>query len=218
MSKSLERLIIGVNVLITLLVSAFMLRSGGPVQGAWDDWQHQRAMRRTLSTSWEQMVATGGRLDNMAGSPKLVEFSDYQCPFCREAHLRMDTLLANHPDLGVVYVHFPLPIHPAAPGAARASICAQEQGRFRAMDKELFETTAWQTDTNWDREAKAAGIADMARFNQCLRSPATASRLARDVALGHALGVSGTPTFYSKTGTVSGMPPDPDMARFAGVR
>ncbi len=60
--------------------------------------------------------------------------------------------IAQNPEVGVAYRHLPLPIHPAAEGAARAAICAQRQRRFEEMHARLFETARWHSDTLWIRE------------------------------------------------------------------
>ena len=105
----------------------------------------------------------------------------------------------------MIYRHLPLPFHPAAEGAARASICAERQGRFREMYDRLFGTEAWLSDTNWNREAESAGVPDLGRFGNCLHDIDTDRRLAVDRNLAEALAVAGTPTFVHRKGIFVGI-------------
>jgi protein-disulfide isomerase len=187
------------NGMILALIAYVCVRPGGVVRVAASNWLEERATRRQIVALWPSMSASGGRLDQSVAKVMLVEFADYQCPFCRLEHTLVDSLLAQNSAIGIVYRHFPLPSHSAAPGAARAAICAQQQGRFREMNRQLFETDQWMRDSNWVREAHVAGVKDIANFTKCLSSPQTTERLRQDVALGEAIGIRGTPTFVSPT-------------------
>jgi protein-disulfide isomerase len=200
LTRATERLLIGANVLVLGVVLATQVRPGGSVSVAVAEWRLNRAIRSRLADQWPVLVGEGGRLDSDGERVILVEFSDYQCPFCKQAHYVLDSLVRGTPEIGIIYRHFPLPTHPAAAGAARASICAENQGRFREMDRRLFETTQWQRDTSWVREARAANVPDISQFRQCLTSATTAARLERDRRVGEALQVRATPTFFGRRG------------------
>jgi protein-disulfide isomerase len=136
------------------------------------------------------------------GPGVVVEYSDYDCPFCARAHVRTKDLLARYPGWRLVRRHFPLdpscnpavkrPIHPGACDLARAGICAGEQGRFEAMDDALFATQRARLPP-----AELAGTLglDLARFQACLSSPETDRALLRDVEAGARDGVRATPTY-----------------------
>ena len=164
---------------------------------------------------WDTLVAAGARLD--AGSPpvRIVEFSDYQCPFCKQEHFVLSALLDSVPTLGIAYRHLPNDRHPAARGAALAAICAERQGHFREMHSSLFETIEWQTDTNWISLAKSAGIPDIGGFAVCLSDPSTSRRLEQDLRLAEQLGITGTPEFVSPKERVSGLVPPAGLLRLA---
>ena len=214
MAKLTDRLLIAGNLVILALVLFVFLRPGGALRNSIDKWRQERALKKTLAAEWQTMVSTGGRLDTGAGEALLVEFSDYQCPFCQQAHAMLDSMVAADSTVGIVYRHFPLANHSAAPGAARTSICAEQQGKFREMDHHLFETREWQADTNWVKAAVAAGIADTAAFRACLASPATANRLSSDLSLGNRLGVNGTPTFFTPAASQPGVLSQSQMVSF----
>jgi len=205
--KNVERTLIVLNTMTLGVILALALRPGGLLRVALDTWLTNRAIERTLASDWDTMVAGGSRLDRGPSKAVLVEFSDYQCPFCRKAHHTIDSLIRENVELGIVYRHFPLPSHQAAAGAARASICAANQGRFREMDRRLFETTQWQTDTQWVREARAVRVPDISLFRECLTSQATADRVALDISLAQRLRIGGTPMFVARSGLVLGAQP-----------
>lgn len=131
----------------------------------------------------------------------VVEFVDYQCPYCLKAHEQtVPTLLANYPaDVRVEIRHLPLEIHPAAAGAARAAIAAGLQGeeRFTAIHAKLFEL-AEQGDLGFStfvQEAGALGL-DVERFKTDFQTREVADALQADLQLARELGVSGTPGFF----------------------
>ncbi len=192
-----------VNVLIVGALGFVLLGPNGLLGNAITKWRAETRIRNQIAEQWPALSAGGHRLDSGAASVRLVEFSDFQCPFCRRSAPAVERLLAKHPEVGVVYRHFPLSFHAAAEGAALAAICAEAQGRFQAMHRQLFQTTEWQQDPNWVREAEAAGVDDLEEFSRCLGGEAAAARLAGDMALARRLGISGTPTFVHKQGLVS---------------
>lgn len=216
MTKS-EKLLVTVNIAAVAFVLVATLRPGGSIRDGVSQWLRDRSIRHTLSSDWTGITSTGGRLDRGNGNVRLLVFSDYQCPFCRVTHYALDSLTHQDPSIGLVYRHFPLPIHPAAPGAARASICADAQGRFRELDEELFSTTAWEADTNWTREAHAAGVPDLKAFATCLASPETVARLNADLALGQKLGIAATPTLFVKGGLHTGAMTVQELRLFIGL-
>ncbi len=193
------------NIVVIGTVAFLLGRPGGAAFETVKEYRAKTQLRKRISQEWNDFIQVGGRIDEGKGPVALVEFSDYQCPFCKQAHGALSKFLAGHPDVGILYRHFPLSIHPAAEGAARSAICAEREGRFLQMHVRLFETSEWQTDTNWTREAIAAGVVDTLQFKACLRSQLTSTRLDRDKSLGARLAVSGTPTFVYPKGIRAGI-------------
>ena len=137
-----ERLGALTNVIVIVAFAVFLLGPHGVLYTRWKDWRKAVRTRETIAQQWPALVKAGERVDAGRAKPILIEFADYQCPFCRRSDEVLEQWLVNH-DVGVVYLNFPLSIHPAAEGAARAAICAADQGRFRQMHRRLFETSAW---------------------------------------------------------------------------
>lgn len=135
------------------------------------------------------------------------EFTDYECPHCRKAHMRLRRLLSMHPaDLKVVHRHFPLdqacnpmlttPFHKDACRLSKAAHCAGLQGRFWEMNDLLFqkapELKAGSIDV--DGIAKLLEL-DLDKFQCCLDATETAAALEADIRRGIELKISGTPAF-----------------------
>lgn len=159
--------------------------------------------------------------DPMIGNPKakvtIVEFGDFQCPFCRQ--FWNDTygqLKKDYIDTGKVRFvtrAFPLSFHPAARPAALASLCAQEQGKFWEFRDKVFgeqEKQGQQTITFGIPEIKSwvstIGMNNQ-QFNSCLDSQKYASKVDADTAAGTTAGVSGTPSFFINGQQIVGAQP-----------
>lgn len=128
----------------------------------------------------------------------IVEFSDFQCPFCSRSKPIVEGVLAKYPDnVNYVYKHFPLTFHAAARPAALASIAAQEQGKFWEMHEVLFANQATLDASKLEEYAKQAGL-DVARFKKDLETKKAEyeKRIDAEMALGQSVDVRGTPTLY----------------------
>lgn len=139
-------------------------------------------------------AAAGHRMGPADAAVTIVEFSDFQCPFCRVFAARLDTLRRKYPkDVAVLYRHYPLKGHAHAADAARASDCAARQGRFAAYHDALFAAQDSIGVVPWTRFAVAAAVADTVAFARCTAERG-GGQLARDSADARRLGVRGTPT------------------------
>ena len=140
----------------------------------------------------------------------IVEFSDYQCPFCRKHFLgAFATLKASYIDTGKVryfFRDFPLDsIHPYARKAAEAAHCAGDQGKFWDMHDVMFTNQGALTSDDLRDFARTMTL-NLDSFNTCLGSGKYAKSVDMDVAAGSAAGVTGTPGFFigktNKEGTI----------------
>ena len=146
----------------------------------------------------------------------LVEFSDFQCPFCGQLTPTIESVRKNYADrVRIVFHQYPLPsLHPFAQKAAEAALCADEQGKFWPMHDLLFAEQDKLDSAGLRDKATRAGLA-VDRFNQCVDDGKMAARVAREVELGNRAGVaSTTPTmFLNGHKLVAGAIPYEELAR-----
>ncbi len=136
----------------------------------------------------------------------IVEFSDLQCPFCRQfAEATLPSIKQQYIDTGkarLVYRHFPLDFHPASKPSAEALECAGEQGKFWQLHDKIFaeEAKKGQGTIEYgkpDIKRWALGLGMNAiQFNKCLDADKYAGRIEADTNYGASIGVSGTPAFF----------------------
>ena len=145
-------------------------------------------------------------LGNEKAKVTIVEFSDFQCPFCRSffegAYAQIKKDYIDTGKVRLIFRHYPLPFHSAARPSALAAECALEQGKFWQLHDKMFTEEAKKgTGTvaygvpelkTW---ASQIGL-NMTQFNSCLDSEKYASKVDADSAAGAKFGVSGTPSFF----------------------
>lgn len=140
----------------------------------------------------------------------IVEFSDYECPFCARFHTQTwPELKQKYVDTGkvkFVYRDFPLGFHQQAQKAAEAAECAGEQDKYWDMHELLFSSGVAGGVTSFKQYASQIGL-NTAKFNECLDSGKMASEIRKDTADGAAVGVQGTPAFYVNGVEISGAQP-----------
>jgi len=137
----------------------------------------------------------------------IVEFSDFQCPFCARGQPTIAYLLDKYGDeLRVVYKHNPLPFHAQAMPAAVATVCAHAQGKFWPMHDTIFARPALIRDEDLERHARDLQL-DMRRWTMCVAGGAARARVEEDMAVAARFGARGTPTFFINGHFVSGAQP-----------
>lgn len=145
---------------------------------------------------WRSLAAARSpALGDAGATARVVLFSDFQCPYCRDLERKLGGALAS---LGgrVAVVRYDLPlakIHAHAYRAAVASRCAAQQGRSRRFDALLFARDLDAPGLDFPRMAQEAGIANLASFRACIGDPRTARGVDADMALAHRLGIEGVP-------------------------
>lgn len=164
------------------------------------EWM-RRAERRAAPPMSDLAVSVDPSRDHVRGPADapvtLVEYGDYECPWCRRAAPVIDDLLAaSDGQLRFVMRHLPLTdVHPNAALAAEAAEAAGAQGRFWEMHDRLFAGEAALLPHELMQHAEALGL-DVVAFEKDLRSGRFGARVARDVAGAESAGVAGTPTFF----------------------
>ena len=138
----------------------------------------------------------------------IVEFADYQCPFCVRAEAIIHAVELAHPgDVRFVFKTLPLPFHDHARVMAKAAVAADAQGHFWEMHDQLYTLSGGAVDRPaLDRVARDIGL-DVARFDHDLEDPALDASIDADDADAKALGVKGTPTFFVNGRRIVGAQP-----------
>jgi len=154
------------------------------------------------------VAASGPMRGHDTAAVTIVEFGDFQCPYCREAETALRTVMERHPkDVRLVFRNLPLTqIHPNAKVAAEAAVCAGRQGRFWEMHDAMYEDQSALTSERLKRTAARLGL-DAGRFASCLTDDATGRALGDDAAAALALGLSGTPYFFINGRPIDGNVP-----------
>lgn len=127
----------------------------------------------------------------------LVEFSDFQCPYCRSFSSTLKQVMEKYDgQVRLVFRQFPLTnIHKDAERAAEASLCAAGQNRFWELHDFFFENPGKLSEEDILNQAEELGL-DREAFNSCLSGGASESMVREDVRVGAAAGVEGTPTLF----------------------
>ena len=155
----------------------------------------------TAPGPWKVPIGTAPQRGPSDAWVTVIEFSDFECPFCGDAAPLVSAILAELPaDLRVLYRHFPLPQHPRAVPAALAAECARAQGpapdgHFWAMHDELFAHQTALLDAHLATYAGRIAGLDTTAWTACLATQPPRDRITADASSASSLGVPGTPTF-----------------------
>lgn len=145
----------------------------------------------------------------------VVEFSDFQCPYCSKGADVIAELKKKYGKgkVKIAFKHFPLPNHPEAKPASEASMCVNEQNpdKFWKFHDIVFKKQQNLTPADLETYAKEAG-ADVAQFKQCVESKKYASKIEEDLKYGERIGIRSTPTFFVNGQMIMGAQ---DVAKFA---
>jgi protein-disulfide isomerase len=138
---------------------------------------------------------------------QIIEFSDFECPFCYRANPTVQQVLTTYGDrVRLVYRHYPLGNHPNARPAAEASACANAQGRFWEYHDRLFANQSKLSAADLKQHAADLGL-DSAAFNRCVDSRQFQKDVDADIDAAELVGVSGTPHFFINGRPLSGAQP-----------
>ena len=144
----------------------------------------------------------------------IVEFSDFQCPFCKQVVPTLTQVLSRYGEkVKLVFRDFPIDsLHPQARKAAEAARCAQDQGKFWDYHDALFANASKLGPEQLKTYAQQVGL-DLPSFERCLASGTHAAAVQKSVDEGMRLGVTGTPAFFINGELVSGAQPVESFAR-----
>ena len=137
----------------------------------------------------------------------VVEFSDFQCPFCGRAVTLLDQISKTYGDkVRIVFKHLPLGMHPKAPAAHAAAEAAHRQGKFWQMHDRIFANQAEMSPEKYRQYAKEIGL-DLKRYDRDVADASLKQRIDADAEEAAKLGVSGTPAFFVNGRYIAGAVP-----------
>jgi protein-disulfide isomerase len=153
-------------------------------------------------------VAADGPSKGPSSAPvTIVEFSDFECPYCSRAEETVSQVLKQYGDkVRLVYRDFPLPFHPNAQKAAEAAQCAGDQGKYWEMHEKLFANQKDLKPEALKGYAKELNL-DPAKFEKCLDGGAKAAVVDANRKAGEKVGVTGTPAFFINGYQLTGAQP-----------
>lgn len=153
--------------------------------------------RPTPTFNKEEMIpADTNTIGPIDAKSYLVEFSDFQCPYCRSIKPYVDEITSLYKNrLLFAYRHFPLPKHQYAKLAAYAAEAAGEQGKFWEMTDYLFLNQEKLSEEKIKEGAKVLSL-DLKKYEEAVKSDKIKNKVDKDLSDGQKFGVNGTPTFY----------------------
>jgi protein-disulfide isomerase len=152
----------------------------------------------TYVEEWKDALAVGIRSGSADARVQIVEFADFQCPFCANFEPTMRAVRDKYPDqVAFTFVPLPLPYHPFAAPAARAAECAHKQGSFDGIRSILFQQQQAFGSTSWTDFAKQGGVADLDQFDACVKETQPIERVEEGEKLATRFHVQATPTIYA---------------------
>jgi protein-disulfide isomerase len=179
--------------------------------------RRQEDIRLTLPVAEPPVLAVDTDDDPSVGPADapitIVEFSDFQCPYCQKSGATLKEVRRLYGDkIRVVYRDYPGPNHPQAAPAAEAAQCAGDQGTFWEYHDALFNHQA--TGTGWDFESLARELGlQVGEFSTCLNTGRYREEVRKDLQDGLALGITSTPTFFINGRPLVGAQPLAEFSR-----
>lgn len=201
----MKNLTIPISIMVAgLIIAGAVIWTKSPQKAELPQKEEQKEEAKTEITVSEKDHIWGN-----SGVPvTIVEYSDFQCPFCASFHPTVQQILADYPNqVRWVYRHFPLDqIHPQARPAAEASECAAEQEKFWEFSDGLFENQEKLGKDFYKQLAENLGL-DIDQFNNCVSSKKYKDKVEADYQGGIKAGVRGTPASFVNGELISGAVP-----------
>ncbi len=170
-------------------------------------------VKMALEAPREQVASAGHPWSGGKDAPvTIVEFSDFQCPFCRAAEPTLTAIRTKYGDrIKFVYMDFPLGMHAHALDAAVAGRCAAEQNKFWQFHDAMFADQGKLDPASLQQTAAKLGL-DAKKFDSCFKQRKVVAGVRADQAEGERLGVTGTPTFFINGRQMVGVESQASMA------
>lgn len=177
-----------------------LLRPGSVIQVTARSWLRDQQQQNALKRDWVALAATAMPLYAGNAVPDVIEFSDYECPFCRAGAAVVDSAIAL--GIRIAILHVPIASHPRARIGALTAICSGRSGQFAEIHHWLLTSTQWRSDSGGIQLPGSIDSPD--RISVCAMSDDAASILGGHLAFAESLRIAATPTFVSRTHRLDG--------------
>ena len=178
----------------------------------WSRWSTERRILKEARRMWPELFRTG-YVGGPREAPVVVEFMDYECPFCRQVEPELLEAV-NRGDIRLHIVHLPIvSLHRNAKSAAVAAICAERQGRLGAMHGNLMSNDRWRQSHDFLTVARESGVPDLAQFKVCFTDGSASAEVAKQTDMADRLRIAGTPVFVTRSAVHIGALADGDLRR-----
>jgi protein-disulfide isomerase len=213
MKKLLSHLLTGVMVCCALVITGAVVHReffAPPAEASQPDLTPRPVK------NWAELASAGQRMGRAGAPVTIVEFSDFQCPFCATFAATLARIRAKHAGrVAVLYRHYPIDaLHPHARAAALAAECAGAQGRFEAYHDRLFAQQDSIGRKPWERFARESGVPDPDAFARCVRDARLMANVRRDAALAEANGITLTPSLIINGTLIPGAMPEAELEKW----
>jgi protein-disulfide isomerase len=200
----------GVLTVCAVVVTAAVVR-----REVFPRFARERAHEARTIKDWEPLAQAGHTLGPENATVRILEFSDFQCPFCRSVQLALRQVRSKYPDqVSVTYRHFPLEaLHPFAFKAPLASECAAVQGQFEPFHDALFAGQSEIGIRSWEDYAIEARVPAIADFTKCIEAGALSDRVQRDFDAARDIDLGGTPSIIVNGKLLPGTPSAIELGR-----
>jgi len=215
-----DRRPVGIAVLdvltaIVLVVAVyFLVRPGSELWRSVAQWSARRATSVAIRSHWDEAAALALPLYETGGAPQVIEFLDYECPFCRGAAATVDSAIAA--GVRVAVVHLPLSFHRLAKPAAITALCAAATGDFVKVHRILIHSISWQEEATSTGEVAVGDSGIVSRISNCVATGGADDILTAHIALAETLDVTATPRFVSRSGSLYAPPTVAALRHLAG--
>lgn len=176
--------------------------------------QKQQSFLQEMKANPQRIIGESPKTGASEQKIVLLEFSDFQCPYCAQVHQNLKQFMSNHQrEVTLVYKHFPLiAIHPEALPAAKAAWAAGQQGQFWQYQDALFTQQDNLSEDFYVATAKNLNL-DLEKFNQDRNGNAASLAIQQDMVMAQKLGIGGTPFFVMNGEAFSGAVQVSDMEK-----
>ncbi len=167
---------------------------------------------------WTALRSDEARIGPANAPVEIIEFVDFECPFCKVLSRSLRRLMTEHPnDVSLTLIHFPIDGHKFARASAVAYECAKGQNASTAMYASLLDGQDSIGLRSFESYAARAGVPGMSKFGDCLRDQTIVDRVERDRQVGELIGVSATPTVVVNGWLLPQPPSESEFARIVSL-